>query len=229
MKKKTQYQHLHRLPTPESLRFKRAKGKRLELIQKEFDRGFKFLYHLKNEITFFGSARLHGEYYEQARELAARLAKEGYTIITGGGPGIMEAANKGAVEGRGVSVGLNIELPMEQRINKYVKKALGFHYFFSRKVIMSASAQAYVFFPGGFGTIDEFFELVVLIQTRKMARVPIILVGEKFWKPLLSYIETVLRDEYKTISPGDTSIYMCAKNLDEAFDLVSASRERRYF
>lgn len=220
-----------RIPAPANPKFQVAEQRRLSLIKKEFEDGFNFLYPLKKEVTIFGSARFDekSEYYQMARELAKRLAHSGFTIITGGGPGIMEAGNRGAVEGKGESIGINIELPMEQRINPYVKKALGFHYFFSRKVIMSASAQAYVYFPGGFGTLDEFFEIVVLIQTRKMARVPIIVVGEKFWKPLLAFINTTLLHEMNLIAPGDEQIYVLAKSVDEAFDLVKASRKRVYF
>lgn len=220
-----------RCPLPPSMQFKLVSRKRLELIQQEFEKGFNFLYPLKNEVTFFGSARLDekNKYCKIARKLAQRLAKQGYTIITGGGSGIMEAANRGAVDAEGESVGINIQLPTEQRINPYVKKSLAFHYFFIRKVIMSASAQAYVFFPGGFGTLDEFFELVMLIQTRKMARVPIILIGQKFWKPLLNFIDEVVLKETKTISPTDSSIYILAKSIDHAYNLVLASRERTYF
>ncbi len=213
------------------MQFKLASKKRLNLIVHEFKEGFNFLYPLKKEVTFFGSARLDDDnpYCTQARTLAKRLSHAGYTIITGGGGGIMEAANHGAVEGGGESVGINIQLPTEQRTNPYVKKSIAFHYFFSRKVIMSASAQAYIFFPGGFGTLDEFFELIMLIQTRKMARVPIILIGKKFWNPLLQFIDKVVHKDFKTIAPEDTTIYMLASSLDHAYDLVLASRERRYF
>lgn len=206
---------------------------RIFRIMSEFVDGFQFLSDFKREVTFFGSARFAPEdsYYKTAQTLARRLSKAGYTIITGGGPGIMEAGNKGAVEGgKGQSVGLNIQLPYEQRINPYVKKGIGFHYFFTRKVMLSASAQAYIFFPGGFGTLDEFFEIITLVQTKKIAEpVPIILIGEEFWTPLLQWIEEMMLKRIQAIEAKDMKLYRLVTSIDEAYDIITHSKERQLF
>lgn len=204
---------------------------RIFRIMSEFVDGFQFLAELKKEVTFFGSARFHSnnKYYKEAEALARRLGKAKYTVITGGGPGIMEAGNKGASEAKGESIGLNIQLPYEQRINQYVKKGIGFHYFFTRKVMLSASAQAYIFFPGGFGTLDEFFEMITLIQTGKMERIPVILIGKDFWQPLLSWIDKELYNKHKTIDKKDLKIYQVADTAKEAFKIIKKAKERKYF
>ena len=149
---------------------------RIFRIMAEFVEGFEFLYPLRREVTIFGSAQLteKSHWYQEALAFGRLLAENNFTVITGGGPGVMEAANRGAVEGGGESIGLDIELPTTQRRNEYIKRGIGFHYFFIRKVMLSASAQAYVFFPGGFGTLDEFFEMITLVQTKKMEPVPIV-------------------------------------------------------
>lgn len=198
---------------------------RIFRIMSEFVDGFTFLAQIEKSVTFFGSARLpEGHpYYELARQLGQRLAKEGYTIVTGGGPGIMQAANQGACEVNGNSVGLNIQLPMEQRINPYVRQSMSFHYFFSRKVMLDFSAEAYVFFPGGYGTMDEFFELVTLVQTGKMERgVPIIMMGKAFWEPLAKWMEDVMLNQLHTISPGDLDLWTLTDDVEEAVRLVEA-------
>lgn len=202
---------------------------RIFRIMAEFVEGFEFLSQLHKEVTFFGGGRLSSKsaYYKMARELGALCAKNGYTVITGGGPGIMEAANRGAFDKGGESVGLNISLPEEQRKNKYVKKGKGFHYFFTRKVMLSASAQAYVFFPGGFGTLDELFEMVTLIQTNKMSsEVPVILVGKDYWEPLLDWIKKELRDKYKTIGKKDFEILQLCATPEEAMKIIKETPER---
>mgnify|MGYP001562816647 CR=1 FL=1 len=215
---------------PEPTDFRDTAGWRIFRIMAEFVDGFQFLKDLKKEVTFFGSARLPQDhpYAVEARKLAEMLGKHTFTIITGGGPGIMEAANRGAVDGGGVSIGLNIELPHEQRQNSYVQRGMGFHYFFTRKVMLSASAQAYIFFPGGFGTIDEMTELVELIQTKKMIPVPIILVGKTFWNGYLDWVKTAMLEQ-KLINPEDLDIMRVVDTAEEAFAIVKKTKERPYF
>jgi len=202
---------------------------RIFRIMAEFIEGFEFLSKLQREVTFFGSARTTPDspYYKIAADLGRRCAKGGYTVITGGGPGIMEAGNKGAREGHGESVGLDIELPMQQRRNDYVTRAIGFHYFFTRKVMLSASAQAYVFFPGGFGTLDESTEMLCLVQTGKIPKsVPCIFVGKKFWQPLLDWIKgTLLKEKY--IKAQDLDLIRLVDTAEEAYELIrhTSSRE----
>ena len=205
---------------------------RIFRIMAEFIDGFQFLADLKREITFFGSARLRpgARWYEEARKLGQLLGEGGYTVITGGGPGIMEAGNRGAVEAGGDSVGLNIQLPKEQQMNPYVKHGMGFHYFFTRKVMLSASSQAYVFFPGGFGTLDELTEMVELIQSKKMQRVPIILVGKEFWGGYLDWMRrTMLASEESLIDEVDLKIMQLVDSAKEAFAIIQKTKERPYF
>jgi uncharacterized protein (TIGR00730 family) len=195
----------------------------------EFVEGFEFLAHFKNEVTIFGSARsmVADPYYQQAKTLGGLLAKEGFTIITGGGPGIMEAANWGAFDNGGESVGLDISLPTEQRRNQFVKKAIGFRYFFTRKVMLSAASQAYVFFPGGYGTLDELFEMLTLIQTGKMSnQVPVILVGVAYWKPMLTWLERYVEDRYHDISREDLDILQLVDTPEEALAIIKKTKER---
>lgn len=192
--------------------------------------GFEFLSKLKNEVTIFGSARTKPshKYYKIARKLGNLLGKDGYTVITGGGPGIMEAANCGAYKAGGVSVGLDIELANEQRRNKYATKAMGFHYFFTRKVMLSISAQAYVFFPGGFGTLDEMLEMTTLIQTQKIPRhVPLILVGGDYWKPLLRWVKSVLLKE-GYISSEDLRIIQLVETAEDVMKIIKKTPERPF-
>lgn len=197
----------------------------------EFVEGFEFLSKLKNEVTFFGSARsiVGSPEYEMAKQLAYKLSKEGYTVVTGGGPGVMEAANWGAYEAGGESVGLDIALPVEQRRNQYVKRSMSFNYFFTRKVMLSASAQAYIFFPGGFGTMDELFEMATLIQTGKMSRkVPIILVEKEFWTPMLNWMRNTMWDEHRFIEKQDVGILQVVDSVEEAFEIVHQTKERAF-
>lgn len=204
---------------------------RIFRIMAEFVEGFQFLSSFQREVTIFGSARLPetSPWYQEARKLGQLLGECGYTVITGGGPGIMEAANRGAYERDGESVGLNIQLPMEQRINPYVKKSRAFYYFFTRKVMLAASAQAYVYFPGGYGTLDELFEILTLVQTGKMAHIPIVLVGKSFWRPLFDWVqEHQLKNDL--ISPEDRHIFRIVDTAEEAFDIIqSESKERSFF
>jgi uncharacterized protein (TIGR00730 family) len=210
--------------------FEHGPSWRILRIMAEFVDGFTFLAQVQRSVTFFGSARLRESdpYYEAARTLARRLAEVGYSIVTGGGPGIMQAANQGAVEGHGGSVGINIQLPHEQRINRYVRECISFHYFFSRKVMLDFSAEAYVFFPGGFGTLDEFFELITLAQTGKLERdVPIVLIGQEYWQPLISWMESELRDRLGTIAPSDLQLWKLTDDLDEAIAAIEAGVQTR--
>jgi len=189
---------------------------------KEFIRGFRILKKYELAVTFFGSARSAPEAKacREARELAKRLSMDGFTVITGGGGGIMRAANQGAHDAGGESVGLNIKLPHEQHLNGYTTDSEEFHYFFTRKVMLSFASEAYVFFPGGFGTMDEFFEIVTLIQTKKIQKIPVVVVGKEYWAPLLSWIEKTLWGKNKTISKEDMDIYHMADSVDEAYELV---------
>lgn len=220
-----------KVPIDRPFDFKADANWRIFRIMAEFVEGFEFLSDLRKEVTFFGSARFPEEthWYKEAHALGRLLAKNGFTVITGGGPGIMEAGNRGAYEGGGESIGLDIELPTEQRRNAYVKRGIGFHYFFTRKVMLSASAQAYIFFPGGFGTMDEFFEIVTLIQTRKMEPVPIVCVGKNYWEPLNEWIRTQMVADLEAILPEDMELYAIVDTAAEAFDLIKDSKERKYF
>lgn len=197
----------------------------------EFVDGFQFLADFQKTVSIFGSARFTSEVpeYKEARRLANFLAKDGFTIITGGGPGIMEAANRGAFEGDGQSVGLNILLvPTEQRVNDYVTKGMGFHYFFTRKVMLAFASQAYVFFPGGFGTLDEMSEIITLIQTNKISKdIPVVLVGKAFWEPFLKWAKEMMYDKYKAIDEGDMKLYTLVDTAEEAFEIIKKSRERK--
>lgn len=198
----------------------------------EFVEGFQFLFDFKKTVTFFGSARFeeNDHWYGEARKLGQLLAGEGFAIITGGGPGIMEAGNRGAFEKGGESVGLNIQLPMEQRTNAYVKRGIGFHYFFTRKVMLSYSSWAYVFFPGGFGTLDEFFELITLVQTKKVnGDIPIVLVGREYWTGLLDWVNNTVFKKHLAIDKEDMNLYAMVDTAEEAFEIVKYSKERVEF
>ena len=199
-----------------------ASQKRVALITKEFADGFEFIKNYPRSVTFFGSSRTkEGDYYyEKARGLARKIVEElHYSILTGGGPGIMKAANRGAFEAGGNSLGLTISLPHEQLTNEYLTHQIDFHYFFSRKVCLSFSAEAYVFFPGGFGTLDEFTEILTLIQTNKIPKAPIILVGSQFWNPIEQLFRDILMVN-KTIEEEDLSLYTITDNDDEIIKII---------
>lgn len=199
-----------------------ALSKRVTFISKEFTNGFEFVKNYPRSVTFFGSARTKEDEpcYKKAMALAGKIVTElHYSVITGGGPGIMEAANRGAFEAGGNSLGLTISLPHEQITNPYLTDQEDFHYFFSRKVCLSFSAEAYVFLPGGFGTLDEFLEILTLVQTAKIPKAPIILVGVSFWSALEQlFKETLLKN--KTIEEEDLSLYTITDDEEEILKII---------
>jgi len=200
---------------------------RIFRIMAEFVDAFETLSAAGPAVTIFGSARLppSDPYYKLAVTLGSRLAKQNLAVITGGGPGIMEAANRGAAKVKGKSVGLNIELPHEQEGNRFVNIPINFHYFFSRKVCFVKYSVAFIFMPGGFGTLDEFFELVTLVQTQRIPRFPLILVGKSFWKGLLAWIESTL-EKNALISPEDNELFSITDDPDEVLAIIMEFRKR---
>ncbi len=192
-------------------------------IQSEFVDGFNTLAGIGSCIAIFGSARTAPAdcYYKAAEKTAALLAKNGLGVITGGGLGIMEAANKGAFEADGISIGCNIELPFEQKANPYQTISLEFHYFFVRKMIFVKYSVGYIIFPGGFGTLDELFEALTLAQTDKIKHFPIALYGSKYWSGLLKWIDETLISKHATISPRDKKLYRVVDSPGEAVDYIT--------
>jgi len=195
---------------------------RIFRIMAEFVDSFETMADQGPLIPIFGSARIKPDnpYYQSAEKLAALLVGKGYGVLTGGGPGIMEAASKGAYEAGGKSVGLNIRLPMEQHPNKYQNVALDFRYFFVRKVCFVKYAVALVAYPGGFGTLDEFSEAATLIQTNKINHVPLVLVGRKFWQPMLDWFRNTLLLEFGAISPEDMNLFTLVDTPEEACETI---------
>ncbi|MHB8710510.1 MAG: LOG family protein [Minisyncoccota bacterium] len=204
---------------------KKIESWRVFKIMSEFIEGFDIIRRYGLAVSFFGSARasLDDEVYQHATELANRLAKKGFAVITGGSAGIMQAANKGAFEAGGISVGLNINLPNAQSYNPYLTEKFGFDHFFVRKVMLTYASEVYVYFPGGFGTLDEFFEIVTLVQTKKIRSVPIILFGKRYWEPLLAFIEKTLYQERSTINEEDMKLYTLVDSVDEAYEYIIAN------
>ena len=197
-------------------------------IQSEFVEGFGLLADIGPAVSVFGSARTpvdHPE-YEQTRELGAALARAGFAVITGGGPGAMEAANRGACEAGGVSVGLGIELPFEQRLNDWVDVGIQFRYFFVRKTMFVKYAQAFVIAPGGLGTLDELFEALTLVQTRKVTMFPVVLLGTAYWSGLIDWIRDTMLAEGK-ISPEDLDLLRVTDSVDETVDVIARFAEAR--
>ncbi len=202
----------------------RIESWRVFKIMSEFVEGFELIRRYGTAATFFGSARdtLDPDIYEQSTELAARLAKEkGYAVITGGSAGIMRSANKGAYEVGGSSIGLNVRLPHPQKSNEYLTDMFQFDHFFVRKVMLTFASEVYIFFPGGFGTLDEFFEIVTLIQTKKIRKAPIIMYHSAYWKPFKELIEKQLLDKFKTISAQDMDLLHIVDSVDEAFTFIT--------
>jgi uncharacterized protein (TIGR00730 family) len=195
---------------------------RIFRIMAEFVDSFEALSQLGPGVTVFGSARMspRDPYYLAAVELAKGLAKHNLAIITGGGAGIMEAANRGASTVKGKSVGLNIELPHEQKGNRYANVPIHFHYFFSRKVCFVKYSLAFVFMPGGFGTLDEFYEVITLVQTERIPRFPLILFGSAYWAGLLRWMKSQMEEKHKFISPGDLDLVKVVDDPQEAIDII---------
>ena len=194
----------------------------------EFVEGFDALAGVGPAVTIFGSARARRSdpEYRLARRLGARLAKAGFAVITGGGPGIMEAANRGAQEGGGLSIGCNIELPFEQDINPYVDLGIEFRYFFVRKMMFVKYAEAFVIFPGGLGTMDELFEALTLIQTGKIEHFPVVLVGRDYWRGLMTWIVGTVLEE-KKIDPDDLNLATVTDDLDEVVQVIADRHKAR--
>ncbi len=199
-------------------------------IMAEFVEAFEKLGAIGPCVSIFGSARTKpdNKYYQLAREIAFKSTEKGYGVITGGGPGIMEAANKGAREGKGKSVGLNIELPFEQYSNPYIDtdKLINFDYFFVRKVMFMKYAQGFIVLPGGFGTLDELFEAITLIQTSKVAKFPIVLVGRDYWSGLIDWIKATLLEQEHNINPDDMLLFSLVDTADEAVNEIEKFYKR---
>ncbi|MDY0089037.1 MAG: TIGR00730 family Rossman fold protein [Flavobacteriaceae bacterium] len=193
-------------------------------IMSEFVNGYESMSKIGPCVSIFGSARTKTDdkYYILAEKIAYKITQSGYGVITGGGPGIMEAGNKGARLGEGISVGLNIDLPFEQHFNPYIDsdKNLQFDYFFVRKVMFVKYSQGFVVMPGGFGTLDELFEAITLIQTKKIGKFPIILVGTEFWSGLIDWIKSIILNKYENINPEDMNLIKIVDNEDDVVEVL---------
>ncbi len=198
-------------------------------IMAEFVEGFELMANLGPAVSVFGSARTPPghRYYDLAVEFGRLMVERDFAVITGGGPGIMEAANRGAFQADGQSVGLNISLPMEQEPNEYLSHEMNFRYFFVRKVMFVKYAHAFVNFPGGFGTMDEFFESMTLIQTLKINPFPVICIGVEFWAPLVRWIDNVMLEKHHNISPEDMQRFRVTDDIEEAADLIRDCRQNQ--
>jgi len=201
---------------------------RLCMINEEFRQAFYFINSYDKSVTFFGSARLTEEHpaYQQASSLAKKIVEEvGYAVVTGGGRGIMGAANRGAYDAKGKSIGLTINLPHEQDNNPWATDTIDFTYFFSRKVALAYGSEAYIFFPGGLGTLDELFEILTLKQTKKIDPIPIILVGTEFWKPFYDHLK-ILAEKDKTISKEDLDLFTITNDENEVIRIIKEAKGR---
>jgi hypothetical protein len=225
--RRTEDQKLLRSPVPVA-GFQETDSWRTLRIMGEFVEGFDALADIGPAVSIFGSARVgrRNRYYGAARRLAAELAKQGFAIITGGGPGIMEAANRGAKDAGGLSIGANIELPFEQGLNEYVDLGMEFRYFFVRKVMFVKYAEGFVIFPGGFGTLDELFESLTLIQTGKVEHFPVVLYGNDYWDGMMRWIREKPLYEEK-ISPEDLDLLTVTSDIDEACEAITRNRRSR--
>ncbi len=199
-------------------------------ISEEISQGLELINKYPKKVTFFGSARFNENHpeYQKARQLARRLSKElDYTVVTGGGGGIMEAANRGAKEAGGNSIGANIQLPQEQVTNPYITQVIPFRYFFTRKVVLSFASRMYIYFPGGFGTLDEFYEILTLVQTAKINKVPIVCVGAYFWESLNTHLHHGLMLPAGTIDDIDMSLYTITDDEDTIMHIARNARSRK--
>ena len=197
-------------------------SERVHEISREFTAGFKFLEDYPKTVTFFGANQFKDDnpYYDSARTLASRIVKDlDYSVVSGGGPGIMEAANRGAFEAGGNSIGLLIKLPSQQIVNKFITKEFSAYYFFVRKVCLSFSAEAFIFYPGGFGTLDEFFEILTLGQTKKINNIPIICVGSEYWNALKKFMEVEMIGR-GTIGPEELDLFHIIDDHDEIIEII---------
>lgn len=190
-------------------------------VFRQFIKGFRALHFIGPSITVFGSARFKEDhpYYQMAREVGKRIAQLGFNTMTGGGPGIMEAANRGAFEAGGRSIGCNIQLPFEQKVNPYVDTSITFEHFFVRKVLLVKYSYAFIIMPGGVGTMDEFYETLTLVQTRTITQFPIVLIGTEYFKPVTDYLQFM--ETQGTISPGDRNLIFVTDSIDDAMDHIS--------
>ena len=216
-----------KVPFKKSTRFVHEDPWRVFRIMSEFVEGFDEMSHIGRAVTVFGSARTkpRDRYYKAAVDLCRRLAENNFAVITGGGPGIMEAANKGAAQGGGRSVGLNIKLPFEQCGNPYTNISVDFDYFFARKVCLAKYSTAFVYMPGGFGTMDEFFEVLTLVQTRKVPRFPLICFGRSYWNGLIKWANSTLK-RGKYISTGDTDLVTITDSPAKAMQIINEFHEK---
>lgn len=212
-------------PQPLVCKPRQLESWRVFKIMSEFVEGFDVIQKYGLAASFFGTARasFDSSVYEAATALAGRLAKAGFAVITGGSAGIMEAANKGAYEAGGASIGLNIQLDTEQSTNKYLTENITFHHFFVRKVMLTFASEVYIYFPGGFGTLDEFSEIVTLVQTKKIRKVPIVLYGKEYWAPFIKIFEEELYGKYKAVDEVDLDLYRVVDSVDEAYDYIMAN------
>ena len=221
------------IPSKEHVYLEGPKSRGFELdfayrVFKQFIKGFRTLHFVGPCITVFGSARIKEDniFYQQAREFGKRIAQMGFTTMTGGGPGIMEAANRGAFENDGTSVGCNIQLPFEQMANKYLHKSITFEHFFVRKVLLVKYSYAFIIMPGGFGTMDEFFETLTLVQTKTITQFPIVLFGKEFYKELWEYLEYLAQQG--TINREDLLLVRLTDNIDEAMEHIKTFITKNY-
>lgn len=211
--------------------FRSSMSWRVFRIMAELVEGWEHIADFRDSVTIFGSARVKEDshWYEEARRLGNLLAKAGLAVVTGGGPGIMEAANRGAHEAGGDSVGLNIDLPEEQEANRYVNRPQGFRYFFIRKLMLTYAAKSYVYFPGGYGTLDEFFEMITLVQTGKIPSIPIILVGKEYWQPFDSFIKAFIIEKFGYAHKEDANLYQIVETAEEVLRIVLEAPKRDHF